>query len=419
MRLSKLFTKTTKDFPKDEVSLNAKLLIKAGFINKELAGVYTFMPLGLRVLRKIIKIIQEEMDAIGGQEIFLSVLQNPKVWMTTGRWSDEVVDIWFKTKLKNNTELGLAPTHEEPLTNLMKDFIKSYKDLPVYVYQFQTKFRNEIRAKSGLMRTREFLMKDLYSFNRTEAELEEFYHQTEKAYRNIFDRAGIGERTYFTFASGGSFSKYSHEFQTVSESGEDVIYIDDEKKIAVNKEVFTDEVLNDLKIDKEKLREEQAIEVGNIFKLGTKFSDALGLMYKDENGKEHPVVMGSYGIGPARLMGTIVELNNDENGIIWPENVAPFLIHLIKITGRGVDSAAEKLYGDLNAAGLEVLFDDREDASAGERFAEADLIGCPIRIVVSEKTLGQGSVEVKERKSKEVKTVKIGDVVGEMKGSKS
>ncbi len=408
MRQSQLFTKTQKQAPKDEVSLNAQLLIRGGFVDKEMAGVYSFLPLGWRVLNKIIAIIRQEMNAIGGQELFLTALQNPELWKKTKRWDDEVVDDWFKTKLKNDNELGLSFTHEEPLTNLAVKHVGSYKDLPKYVYQFQTKFRNELRAKSGILRGREFIMKDLYSFNADQAGLDAFYEQAKAAYKKIFDRCGIGEKTFLTFASGGSFSKYSHEFQAVCEAGEDLIYISQKKNIAINKEVHNDEVLADLGLEKEALTEAKAIEVGNIFKLGTKFSQALGLKYKDEEGQEQNVVMGSYGIGPGRLMGTVVELNNDERGIVWPEAVAPFRVHLLQL--GDTQKEAEKIYHDLQAQNIEALFDDR-DTTPGQKFADADLIGIPYRLVVSSKTLEKNSVELKKRSEEKTELVKIPDVV--------
>ncbi|MBU2542911.1 prolyl-tRNA synthetase [Patescibacteria group bacterium] len=407
MRQSQLFTKTSKQTPKDEVSLNAQLLIRAGFIHKELAGAYAYLPLGLRVLNKINNIIREEMDAIGGQELFLTSLQNPELWKKTDRWSDDVVDNWFKTKLKNDTELGLAFTHEEPLTNLMKNHINSYKDLPCYPYQIQTKFRNELRSKSGIMRCREFLMKDMYSFSRTQEEHDEFYEKSKPAYLKIFERCGLGDRTYVTFASGGVFCKYSHEFQTLTESGEDIIYVDKNKKIAVNKEVYTDEVLNSLGLDKNDMEEMKAVEVGNIFTLGTKYSEPLGLKFTDETGREQTVIMGSYGIGPGRVMGTIAEVHNDENGLIWPEEVAPFDIHLISLCKKDTDiKKADELYAKLQAEGKDVLYDDR-DTSAGAKFADSDLIGIPVRYVISTKTLEQGGVEVKKRSEGESELVKF------------
>lgn len=400
MKQSQLFTKTRRAAPKDEVAKNAQLLIRGGYIHKEAAGVYSFLPLGLRVLNNIIGIIREEMNAIGGQEVSLTALQSPALWKKTGRWDDEAIDVWFKTMLKDGGELGLAPTHEEPLTALMTEHIQSYKDLPYYVYQFQTKFRNELRSKSGILRTREFLMKDLYSFNKDETEFRTFYEQCAAAYKNIFDRAGVGGLVFRTFASGGSFSKYSDEFQMLSDAGEDTIYVSREKGIAVNKEVYTDEVLADLKLKKEELKEQKAIEVGNIFPLGSRFSDALGLSYKDEKGKKKPVVMGCYGIGPARLMGAIVEVLADEKGIVWPREVAPFRIHLISISGGNADveKEAERLTELLEEHGVSVLYDDR-DLRAGEKFGDADLLGIPTRVVVSEKTMAEGGVEVTERQS--------------------
>lgn len=398
MRQSHLYTKTRKEAPADETSRNAELLIRAGFIHKEMAGVYTLLPLGLRTFNNIVSVIREEMNAIGGQEITLGSLQEQELWSKTNRWGDSV-DVWFTTKLKAGTDLGLAFTHEEPITKMMTNFVRSYKDLPKYVYQFQTKFRNETRAKSGIMRTREFVMKDLYSFCRTQQEQEEFYNIVKNTYVTIFNRLGIGEKTYVTFASGGSFTKYSHEFQTVCEAGEDDIYIHDGKHIAINKEVMLPEVLSDLGIQESELRVVKASEVGNIFNLGTRFSDALELQYQDEHGEKRSVWMGSYGIGPARVMGVIAETLSDEKGLVWPSSVAPYSVHLIAL-GKDKDGEAhlqaESLYKKLTDNHVEVLFDDRE-LQAGEKFADSDLIGVPLRIVVSDKSLAAGGVEIKER----------------------
>ena len=411
MKQTQLFTKTRREGPKDEVAKNAELLIRAGFINKEMAGVYSFLPLGLRTLNKIMDIIREEMNTIGGEEVLLTSLQERTNWEKTGRWSDEVVDNWFRTKLKNGTELGLAFTHEETLTALMRDHIRSFRDMPRAVYQFQTKFRNEERAKSGIMRSREFIMKDLYSFNVDEASHQDFYEKAKKAYVRIFDRCGIGGETYVTFATGGSFSKYSHEFQAVTDAGEDTIYVHEGKKIAVNKEVLNDEVLKDLGIQKSDLSEKKAVEVGNIFSLGTKFSDAIGLNFKDQSGSNKPVIMGSYGIGPARLMGTIAEIWSDEKGLVWPENVAPYAIHLVALFNENgeVKKAADELYAKLISEKVEVLYDDR-DCGAGEKFGDSDLIGIPVRYVVSEKTLKENSIEIKDRKTGKVEMKKIGEI---------
>ncbi|MFA7000128.1 MAG: aminoacyl--tRNA ligase-related protein [Candidatus Paceibacterota bacterium] len=412
MKQSQLFTKTKKESPADEVSLNAELLIKAGFINKEMAGVYSYLPLGLRVIKKIENIIREEMEAIGGQEVTLTALQEKDTWEPTNQWSDDQVDVWFKTKLKNETELGLAVTHEAAITRMMTSFVQSYRDLPKYVYQFQTKFRNEVRAKSGIMRCREFVMKDLYSFCKDEEEHNLFYEKSKEAYKNIFKRAGIGHLTYITFASGGMFSKFSHEFQTITSTGEDTIYVDENKGIAINKEVYNDEVLLSLGIKKEDLVENKAVEVGNIFTLSTRFSDALGLKYKTETGEEKSVFMGSYGIGPGRLMGTVVEVLSDDKGIIWPESIAPFKVHLLMLGGdENIKTEAEKLYEELKEKGIEVFFDDRVDTSAGEKFADSDLIGIPYRVVVSKRSLADGGFEIKKRTEANGKIVSFDDLI--------
>ena len=416
MRQSQLFTKTRKTAPKDEVAKNAQLLIRAGYIHKEMAGVYAYLPLGLRVLNNVIRVIREEMNAIGGQEMSLTALQNASLWKSTDRWDDEKVDIWFKTKLKDGAELGLGFTHEEPLTSLMTEYISSYKDLPAYVYQFQTKFRNETRAKSGIMRTREFIMKDLYSFSRDEKEFREFYEKCAAAYMRVFTRVGLGDRTYRTFASGGSFSKFSDEFQTLTDAGEDVIYVHEGKKIAVNKEVYKDDILKDLGLEKSELKEEKAVEVGNIFPLGTRFSDALNLTYKDDTGAQKPAIMGCYGIGPARVMGTVVEVLSDDKGIVWPKEISPFAVHLVSITGGNGDvvEEADRLYEMLSENGIEVLYDDR-DARAGEKFADSDLIGIPTRLIVSEKTIASGGVEVVDRASGKTKFVNENDILSHLR----
>lgn len=400
MFYSKLLGKTRREVPKDEASLNAKLLIQAGFIHKEMAGVYTYLPMGLLVINKIAGVIREEMGAIGGQEIALTALQEKALWEKTNRWDDGAVDAWFKTRLKSGTELGLGLTHEEPLTRIVAKYVQSYKDLPLYVYQIQNKFRNELRSKSGLLRGREFLMKDLYSFDKTEAELDEFYDKCARAYTNIFNRLGIGESTFMTFASGGIFAKYSHEFQTLCADGEDTIYVDKEKKIAINKEVYTKEVAADLGLKEEDLTEERSVEVGNIFKLGTRFSEALGLTYADEADQRRFAVMGSYGIGLGRAMGTVVEVLHDDAGIIWPESISPFDIHLIglNLDDKGVRDTAFKSYEQLIQAGKSVLFDDRLETSPGEKLSDAGLIGIPIRALVSTRT--NGKIEVKKRNEK-------------------
>ena len=412
MKYSQLVGKTIKEISAEEGSVNAQLLTRGGFIHKELAGAYNLLPLGLRVTKKIIEIIREEMNNIGGQEIQMTALQNSQPWKDTNRWEDDVYDIWFKTNLKSGTEIGLATTHEEPLGVMMKTMIQSYKDLPKYVYQFQTKFRNELRAKSGLLRGREFIMKDLYSFNTTMEELDAFYEKAKQAYVNVFNRVGIGDKTYLTFSSGGTYSKYSHEFQTISDTGEDTIYLDEKKGIAINKEVYIDEVIKDLGLDKETLKEVKGIEVGNIFKQGTRFSKPLGLKYTNEKGEQKDVIMGAYGIGIQRLMATIVETYHDERGIVWPEEVAPYKIHLVGLSSdqKEIKNKAEEVYNTLVNKNYEVLFDDRVDISAGQKFSDADLIGCPYRLVVSSKT--EEKVEVKKRNETETKLMPLEELVG-------
>lgn len=407
-----LLTKTRKEGPKDEVSKNANLLIRAGFINKEMAGVYSYLPLGLRVMKNIENIIREEMDTIGGQEMKTSIIQSKEVWEKSGRWSDQVFGNWFKTKLKNGTEIGLSFTNEEAYANILKQYIRSYKDLPVYPYDFKEIFRNEERSKSGLLRGREFYWKAMYSFSKNDEEHHNFYEKAKQSYKNIFERTGIGHVTYVSFSSGGTFSKFSHEFQTLTDSGEDTIYLDEKKKIAVNKEVYTDEVLKDLDLKRNELIEKKAIEVGNIFSLGTKFSEPFDLKYKNETGEEKLVVMGCYGIGLGRLMGTIAEVLSDDKGLVWPISVAPFKVHIIELTSENkkVKEVAEKLYDTLAKVGVGVLYDDRE-ARAGEKFNDSDLIGIPIRIVVSEKGLEKGEFEIKLRKDGKILNLKEKEIL--------
>lgn len=411
MRQSQLFIKTRREVPADETAQNAQFLIRGGFVFKEMAGVYSLLPLGLRVIKKIEKIIREEMNAIGGIEMKTSVLQSKEVWMKSNRWDDSLVDNWFKTKFKNGTEVGLSFTNEEAYSNILKQYINSYKDLPAYPYDFKEIFRNEARSKSGLLRGREFFWKALYSFSKNESEHLSFYNQASEAYKKIFNRVGIAKQTYLTFASGGTFSRYSHEFQTICEAGEDIIYLDEEKKLAVNKEVYNDQVLKDLNLEKENLKEAKAIEVGNIFTLGTRFSEPFDFKYKNEKGEESLVFMGSYGIGLGRLMGTIVEVLSDEKGIVWPEEVAPFEIHLVSLAKTSTEKEqAEKLYKKLLASGKEVLFDDREEVTPGQKFADSDLIGVPYRYIISAKTLEKESVEVIDRKSGETNLVLLNKI---------
>ena len=406
MRQSQLFTKTQKEAPADEVAKNAQLLIQAGYIYKNMAGAYSFLPLGLQVLENINTIIRQEMNAVGGQELHMPSLQEDRLWKLSDRWDADKVDVWFKTELQAGGTVGLAWTHEEVITDLMRQYISSYKDLPFSAYQIQTKFRNEMRAKSGIMRTREFLMKDSYSFSATQEQHDVFYESCAEAYMKIFTRLGIGAQTYKTFASGGAFSKFSHEFQTLAEAGEDVVYVSEEKGIAVNQEVLAEVDLAELGVTKEELVKRKSIEVGNIFSLGTKFSEAIGLQFNDETGTKQPVIMGSYGIGPARAMGTIVDLLSDDKGIVWPASVAPYQVHLVGLNtdDSSIVDWADGIYTALKSAGVSVLYDDR-DARPGEKFADSDLLGMPYRVVASKKGKEAGMFEVVTRATGEVRSL--------------
>ncbi|MBX4197564.1 prolyl-tRNA synthetase [Candidatus Saccharibacteria bacterium] len=406
MRRSQLFIKTRKEAPADEESKNAQLLIRAGYIHKEMAGVYSYTLLGKTVIDNLSQIIRQEMNAVGGNEVLMSTLQNKDLWETTGRWDDKAVDNWFKSKLVSGAEVGIGLSHEEPITNMLRSYISSYKDLPVYTYQIQDKFRNELRAKSGLLRGREFLMKDLYSFSRTQSEHDKFYEKVAAAYLMIFERVGFADDiTYRTFASGGIFSRFSDEFQVLSHVGEDTIYVDEAKKMAINKEVYTDENIEHLGLNKGQLSEKRAVEVGNIFALGSKYSDALGLKFTDESGQQQSIIMGCYGIGVSRLMGLLAEHFADEHGLVWPANIAPYKVYLASLgEAAEVSKAADGLYEALSQAGVSVIYDDR-DERPGEKFADADLFGLPYRVVVSQKSLEQGGFELKSRTSTSTEVV--------------
>lgn len=406
MKYSQIFTKTKKEAPSDEHSKNAQLLIRAGYVYKVMAGVYAYTPLGLRVLDKIKQIVRDEMNAIGGQELIMTNLQPKSTWLSTKRWDDSIVDIWFKTSLQDGTELGLAWSHEESIMEMMQSYITSYKDLPVSVYQFQTKLRNELRAKSGIMRGREFVMKDMYSLHRTEEDLKQYYDGVTEAYKVIFDKLGIGKDTYVTFASGGAFTKFSHEFQTICEAGEDILYLDKEKNIAVNEEVLED-AIKDLGINRDNLEKVKSAEVGNIFNFGTEKSEQMGINFTDEDGKAKPMFLASYGIGITRVMGVIAEKFADEKGLIWPENVSPYLLYLTFVgNDDDVISNTENIYEELISIGYEVLFDDR-DVRPGEKFADADLLGIPHRVVVSRKTHDQNLIEYKSRSATELELISV------------
>lgn len=411
MRVSKLFTKTTKTAPADEVARNAQLLIRAGYVYKVMAGVYVYTPLGLRVLEKIKQIVREEMNAVHGQELIMTNLQPKEVWETTGRWSDEVVDVWFKTTMQDGTELGLAWSHEEAIMDMMSNFVKSYKDLPTSVYQFQTKLRNELRAKSGIMRGREFVMKDMYSLHASAEDLDVYYNQVADAYKRAYDRLGIGSDTYFTFASGGAFTKFSHEFQTICDAGEDILYLHRGKNIAVNEEVLED-AIKELGINKNELEKVKSAEVGNIFNFGTDKSQQMGITFTGQDGKEHPIHLASYGIGITRVMGVIVEKISDDKGLVWPESIAPFAVYLVSIGEKGA-AEADKLYDELIAKGVEVLYDDR-DERPGTKFADSELLGIPHRITVSDRLLEKNQYEYTRRDSGETTILTHDEVVAKL-----
>ena len=398
MRLSKNFTRTIKQAPADEVARNAQLLIRAGYVHKTMAGVYSYLPLGLKVVENIKQIVREEMNKIDSQELVMSTLQRKETWQETGRWSDELVDVWFKSHLQDGTEVGFGWTHEEPIVDLLRNYLKSYKDLPISVYQFQNKLRNELRAKSGIMRGREFVMKDMYSVHASKEDLDKYYNAAIEAYKRCYDRFGIGDETYVTFASGGAFTKFSHEFQTICDAGEDYIYLHRGKNIAVNEEVL-DEAVKELGIDRSELERVKTAEVGNIFNFGTQKSEEMRLVFTDAEGVEQYAYMGSYGIGITRVMGVIVEKFADDKGLVWPENIAPAKVYLVQI-GSQSRSAADELYQKLQSARIETIYDDR-DERPGVKFADAELLGIPYRVTVSDRLLDGGKWEVSTRQTGE------------------
>ena len=398
MRLSKNFTRTIKQAPADEVARNAQLLIRAGYVHKTMAGVYSYLPLGLKVVENIKQIVREEMNKINSQELVMSTLQSKELWQETGRWSDELVDVWFKSHLQDGTEVGFGWTHEEPIVDLLRNYLKSYKDLPISVYQFQNKLRNELRAKSGIMRGREFVMKDMYSVHASKEDLDNYYNAAIEAYKRCYDRFGIGDETYVTFASGGAFTKFSHEFQTICDAGEDYIYLHRGKNIAVNEEVL-DDAVKELGIDRSELERVKTAEVGNIFNFGTQKSEEMRLVFTDAEGVEQYAYMGSYGIGITRVMGVIVEKFADDKGLVWPENIAPAKVYLVQI-GSQSRSAADELYQKLQSTGIETIYDDR-DERPGVKFADAELLGIPYRVTVSDRLLDDGKWEVSTRQTGE------------------
>jgi len=406
MKLSELVVKTRKDFPKDEVSVSSQLLIRAGFIDKLTAGVYTLLPLGLRTTSKISDIIRDETEKMGASEILMPSLVPKEKWEATGRWKS--FGALYRLQGADEKEYGLGATHEEVVVPLAKNFISSYRDLPTGLYQIQNKFRDETRAKSGVLRTREFIMYDLYSFHADKKDLERYYDKAKEVFGKIFARCGIKDETYYTFASGGSFAKYSHEFQTKTEAGEDEVYVCKKCQTGLNREILD----GDFKCpacDSNEYDLIKAVEVGNIFKLNDKYSRPFDLTFTDKDGQDKIVLMGCYGIGVQRLMGTIVEVNRDKDGMIWPEEVAPYRIYLIGLEGR--EKEAETLYGKLQEKGVEVLLDDR-DLSAGEKFADCDLLGIPYRVVISKKT--DGKFELKKRAQKDSALVDFNELIAQV-----
>ncbi len=398
MRLSHNFTRTLKDAPADEVSLNAQLLIRAGYVYKVMAGVYAYTPLGIKVLENIKQVVREEMNAIGSQEIIMSSLQRKETWEVTDRWDDKKVDVWFKSALQDGTEVGFGWSHEEAILEMMRQYIKSYKDLPVSVYQIQTKLRNELRAKSGIMRGREFIMKDMYSLHATEADCDAYYERTIEAYKRVYERLGIGEDTFITFASGGAFTTFSHEFQTICEAGEDTLFVNESHTVAVNEEVL-DDATRELGIDKESLVPVVSAESGNIFKFGTEKAEKMKLYFTGEDGEQHPVYLASYGIGITRAMGVIVEKFADDKGIVWPTSVAPALVYLVQIGQQSLQHA-NSLYDELMSQGIEVMYDDR-DERPGAKFADSELMGIPYRVTVSDRLISDEKYEFTSRKTGE------------------
>lgn len=414
MRLSQSFSRTRKEKPAGATTISHELLVRGGFIEQELAGVFTMLPFGQRVLAKIEAIVREEMNSTGAQELLMTNLQSKEHWETTGRW--KTIDVLFKVPSQHGREYALGPTAEDVVTPLAKERIKSYRDLPLAVYQIQTKFRDEPRAKSGIIRGREFRMKDLYSFHASEADLNKFYDAMIPVYQRVYKRCGIDSKV--VEASGGDFTnQHSHEFMAVSDAGEDTIVYCESCSFAQNKEIAKQGEQHPCPSCEAKLKTAKAIEIGNIFKLGTRFTDAFGVNFVDDKGKQQQVIMASYGIGTTRLVGAIVEVHHDKGGIIWPDSVAPFAVHLVglNLEDAAVKKACEQLEADLTKAGIDVLYDDRESAAAGQKLSDADLIGIPHRVVLSKKTLAKNQVELKPRAGDKTEWLSTNDLIAKLK----
>ena len=409
MKQSQLFTKTERFAPKDEETVNAKLLSRAGYIKKLMAGVYSYLPLGFKALKKIEQVVRQEMNAIGGQEILMPIMHPKENWVATGGWSG--IDVLFKIKSRTEKEYALGQSEEEVATPLVMRWARSDKDLPLAVYQIHWKFRDELRAKSGLLRGREFLMKDMYSFHADQADFDKFYEIVKQAYLKIFKRFGLTAKV--TEASGGSFSdKISYEFMVLTDAGEDDILYCDKCVFCVNREIAKQKEGDPCpKCKSSKLSGAKASEVGNVFDLGKKYGQDFNLGFTNKDGEKQYPVMGCYGIGISRLLGVIVEKYHDDQGIVWPEAVAPFKVHLLSLNKN---DQAEKIYRDLEKNQIEVLYDDR-DLSPGEKFADADLIGLPYRLVVSDKSLKAGGVEIKKRNEYKGKIIKDKEIVKKLK----
>jgi prolyl-tRNA synthetase len=402
---SELFTKTLRNVPKDEETINSQLLVRAGFVNKLMAGVYSYLPLGLRVLNKVAQVVREEINAIGGQEVLMPTLHPAEIWKTTGGW--DKIDVLFKVKSRTDKDYALGQSEEEVVTPLTMGYVDTYKDLPKAVYQIGWKYRDELRSKSGLLRGREFYMKDMYSFHENQEDFEKYYEVAKKAYLQIFSRLGLVAKV--TEGSGGSFTeKISYEFMVLTDAGEDNIFYCDECEYCVNQEIAKNKEGDKCpKCGKGKLAKAKASEVGNVFDLGQKYGKDFDLGFKDKDGKKQYPVMGCYGIGVSRLMGVIVEKFHDEKGIIWPKEVSPFDVHLVNISKN--KKQADQIYEALHGKGYSVLYDERE-VSAGVKFADSDLIGIPKRFLVSDKTLENSEVEIKDRATGELKRVKIVEI---------
>lgn len=428
MRYSKSFTKTIKEAPKDAELISHQYLLRGSFITPLSAGMYTYLPLGFRVLTKVRRIIVEELNRIGVEDIVMPVVQTARIWKESGRFTEIGPELW-RIKNRKKEDFVLAFTHEEVMTDVAKQIINSYKDLPKLVGQIQTKVRDEARVRGGLLRLREFTMQDAYSFDKDEKGLDKIYKEFIKAYEIIFKRIGV-ETVMIDSDTGVMGGRGANEFMMIAESGEDkiieisnqgkkqymnaeIIFGDEKSKAMTEKEVETGAspwlIAHDM--DGAKVRVMKGIEVGQIFKLGTKYSIPQKLIYVDENNKQKPVVMGSYGIGLDRLLASVVEASHDDRGMIWPESIAPYKVHLIHLGDDAmVIDAATKIYEELWEAGVEVFYDDRK-VSAGAKFADADLIGIPYRLTVSNKTLDKDSVEIKKRSSEKASNIKLSQVV--------